>query len=253
MEKYTYKNSGIEWLGEIPEHWKVTKIKKEFKINPSNVNKKFKEGEAIVKLCNYVDVYYNDFITSDIEFMEATASDHEIQKFTLKEGDVLITKDSEDPLDIAVPSLVIHTESNLLCGYHLSMLRSKNNKIDGRFLFWSLKDESIASQLYREATGVTRWAIASRHIKNSSFAFPPHQEQIAIANYLDKACERIDKIIAIKEQQIGQIENYFESKTNEFLTRGIYKTEYKKTSIDWLKELPEKWKVVRLKSVFIQI
>ena len=164
MKKYTYKKSSIEWLSEIPEHWQVTKIKKEFKINPSNVNKKSKETEDAVKLCNYVDVYYNDFITSDIEFMEATASEHEIQKFTLKEGDVLITKDSEDPLDIAVPALVQHTETNLLCGYHLSMLRSKSNKIDGRFLFWSLKDECIASQLYREATGVTRWAIASRHI-----------------------------------------------------------------------------------------
>ena len=63
MEKYKYKNSGIEWLGKIPKHWEITKIKKEFKVQPSNVNKKAKEDEDEVLLCNYVDVYYNNYIT----------------------------------------------------------------------------------------------------------------------------------------------------------------------------------------------
>ena len=106
MEKYNYKPSGIEWLGDIPEHWQVTKVKKEFKVQPSNVNKKSKDDEDEVKLCNYVDVYYNDFITNEVDYMTATASDNEIKKFQLEIGDVIITKDSEDPLDIAVPSLV---------------------------------------------------------------------------------------------------------------------------------------------------
>jgi type I restriction enzyme S subunit len=216
MEKYTYKDSGVEWLGDIPEHWKVTKVKKEFKVQPSNVNKKAKEDEDEVLLCNYVDVYYNNYITNDIGFMAtATASENEIKKFQLKIGDVIITKDSEDPLDIAVPTLVKETQDKLLCGYHLSTLRSIRNKIEGSFLFWSLNNEFIASQLFREATGVTRWAIASRHVKNSSFAYPPLQEQKAITEYLDKATTKLDRIIVIKQEQLVKMEASFDKKLDE--------------------------------------
>lgn len=250
MQQYSYKNSGIEWLSEIPEHWGVTKVKKEFRVIPSNVDKKSHDDEVEVKLCNYVDVYYNDFITSQIEFMVATASEHEIKKFQLQIGDILITKDSEDPFDIAVPALVKETEDKLLCGYHLSMIRTINQKIDGAFLFWSLKDDSIVSQLFREATGVTRWAIASRHIKNSTIAFPPLPEQKAIADYLDKACARIDRIIAIKEEQLRKIEKHYYERITECTTQGLDKTvEFKAIDSKWLKKIPSHWEVKKAKRI----
>ncbi len=84
-----YKDSGVEWLGKVPEGWKVQKLKHIAKVNLSNVDKKTNEGEDTVKLCNYVDVYYNDYITPDLDFMEATASSDQIDKFSLKEGDVI--------------------------------------------------------------------------------------------------------------------------------------------------------------------
>jgi type I restriction enzyme, S subunit len=141
MVKYEYKNTGIEWLGEIPAHWKATPIKKEFKVIPSNVDKKSADDETEVKLCNYVDVYYNDFLDSTVDYMVATANDGEIQKFKLCVNDVLITKDSEDPYDISVPAVITEIQDNFLCGYHLSMIRSINQKISGKFLFWAIKDE----------------------------------------------------------------------------------------------------------------
>lgn len=247
MQKYQYKNTDIEWLGEIPQHWKVTKIKNEFNVIPSNVDKKSYDDEDEVKLCNYVDVYYNNFIDNSIDFMIATATDHEIKKFQLKVGDILITKDSEDPFDIAVPALIKETEDKLLCGYHLSMIRSTINKIDGSFLFWCLKDEAIVSQLYREATGVTRWAIASRHIKNTSIAFPPPFEQKAIVNYLDLACGRIDTIIKLKKKQLKEVEKYYDSKIHELITKGLDKDEpLIDSGIDWQGNVPKSWKREKL-------
>jgi len=58
---YQLIESGVEWLGALRKHWKVTKLKKHFRVMPSNVDKKTIEGETDVKLCNYVDVYYNPF------------------------------------------------------------------------------------------------------------------------------------------------------------------------------------------------
>jgi type I restriction enzyme, S subunit len=243
MVKYELKNSGIEWLEEIPNHWGVTSIKKEFQVIPSNVDKKTEDDEAEVKICNYVDVYYNDFITSDIDFMVASATDNEINKFQLKIGDVLITKDSEDPFDIAVPALVKHSEDKLLCGYHLSMIRSINNRIEGSYLFWALKDEFIVTQLWREACGVTRWAIASRHIKNSTIPFPPKPEQIAIANYLDKACVDIDHVVEIKKKQIENLQMQLKSIIHHTITKGLNpKVEMLESGIDWIGEVPKHWR-----------
>jgi len=248
--KYEYRDSGIDWIGKVPKHWEVTSIKKEFQVIPSNVDKKTEDDEAEVKLCNYVDVYYNDFITSDIEFMVASATDNEISKFQLKLGDVLITKDSEDPFDIAVPAIVKYSEDKLLCGYHLSMIRSINNGIDGSYLFWALKDEFIASQLWREACGVTRWAIASRHIKNSTVPFPPKPEQIAIANYLDKACADIDRVVEIKRNQIENLQQQLKSIIHHTVTKGLNpKAEMKESSIDWIGKVPKHWKRSRIKDI----
>lgn len=242
-----YKETDIEWLGKIPEHWEPTTIKNHFYVVPSNVDKKIKDNEIPVELCNYVDVYYNDFIDLSVPFMEATANENEVRKFQLKEKDVLITKDSEDPLDIGVPALITQVKDKLLCGYHLSRLRAKSNKITGDYLFWLLRDTSIASQLWREATGVTRWAIASRNVKNSIIPLPPKQEQIAIAKYLDKACKRIDQIIKIKEEQIIKLENYFQNKISEFTTQGLTPSTRISTNCLWIPKIEKGWKIQPLK------
>jgi type I restriction enzyme S subunit len=85
-------------------------------IRVSNVDKKSESGELAVRLCNYTDVYKNDYITKDMDFMRATASRSEIARFGIAIGDVVITKDSETPGDIGIPALVDSTVADLVCG-----------------------------------------------------------------------------------------------------------------------------------------
>ena len=113
-----YRDSGVEWLREVPEHWEVRRLEYVAAYRTSNVDKKSEEGELPVRLCNYTDVYYGDRIRAgEGEFMEATASPGEVERFGLRVGDVLITKDSEDWEDIAVPALVDETADDFVCGY----------------------------------------------------------------------------------------------------------------------------------------
>ncbi len=100
------KPSGVEWLGDVPAHWEVRRLQHVTTMKVSNVDKHIKEGELPVRLCNYVDVYKNDYITESVPFMRATATTDEIERFWLEPGDVLITKDSEAWDDIGVPALV---------------------------------------------------------------------------------------------------------------------------------------------------
>ena len=215
----SYKESNVQWLGLMPKHWSLTKIKNRCFLLPSNVDKKSYKDETSVKLCNYVDVYYNDFIDGSVDFMEATANDREIKKFQLRKEDVLITKDSEDPFDIAVPALVTETQKKLICGYHLSILRSNHEQnFNGSYLFWVLKDVAIASQLYREATGITRWAIAIKHVKNSIIPFPPFREQLKISEYLNNKTAEIEKLKKNITKQIETLEQYRKSIIHECVT-----------------------------------
>ena len=98
-------SSGSGLLGDIPAHWSANKLKFLARTFASNVDKKTKDGELPVQLCNYTDVYYNDVLSFDLPFMKATATCEQIERFTLRTGDTVITKDSEDPNDIAVPAL----------------------------------------------------------------------------------------------------------------------------------------------------
>ncbi len=107
MPKYeVYKDSGVEWIGVIPVHWDEMRLKFISEMIVSNVDKIAVDFEIPVKLCNYVDVYKNIYITNKIPFMEVTATKEEISRYKIKNNDVLITKDSEDWLDIGVPALV---------------------------------------------------------------------------------------------------------------------------------------------------
>ena len=114
------KPSGIKWIGDIPEHWTTVPVKHVAKYSTSTVDKKAQDDEIKVRLCNYTDVYYRERINAEDEYMEATASSNEHAKFKLLVGDTVITKDSEDWRDIAVPALVEKTANDFVCGYHLN-------------------------------------------------------------------------------------------------------------------------------------
>lgn len=190
-----YRDSGIQWIGEIPEGWEVRKLKHVSTIRISNVDKKTKPDEKEVLLCNYNEVYNNEFITSNLSFMKATANTEQINKFSIKKEDVIITKDSESPEDIAVPSLVKENLNNIVCGYHLALIKPNRNKIKGNFLLRIFQSKKINDQFVISANGVTRFGISTYRIKNSLVIIPPLHDQTAIASFLDKKTVKIDALI----------------------------------------------------------
>lgn len=187
------KDSGVEWIGEIPEHWGVEKIKNLSQVKPSHVDKKTKDNEPPVLLCNYTDVYNNEFITMDLDFMKATATYDQIKKLSLNVGDIIITKDSESADDIAVPAIVTEKLENVVCGYHLAVIRPNEEKIYPKFLFRSFESDKINKQFEHGANGVTRFGLGTYPINNAYVCQPPLSEQKEIANYLDNENSKIYK------------------------------------------------------------
>lgn len=146
------KDSGVKWLGRVPEHWRVWRLKNVAEVHVSNVDKYSRESEIKVLLCNYVDVYRNDFIRTGLPFMRATATAREIERVGLRSGDVLITKDSEVWNDIGVPALVGEIDSGGVSGYHLALLRPDLARTHPGYLFRALQSAAVASQFHVHAT-----------------------------------------------------------------------------------------------------
>ena len=154
--------------------------------------RKTKPGETPVRLCNYTDVYYNQYIRSDMDFMAATATDREISRCSLFDGDVVITKDSEKDDDIGVPAYVSENIDDLVCGYHLVILRPKSDKIDGQYLFYSLGAREAQHQFHARANGVTRFGLRKADIGTISVPLPPLSEQRRIARILGAFDDKIE-------------------------------------------------------------
>ncbi len=203
-----YKHSGVEWLGEVPGHWEVRRLRQVALMLVSNVDKHTKEGEIAVHLCNYLDVYKNERITADIKFMRATASPDEIERFRLRCGDVAITKDSETWNDIGVPALVDYEAPDLVYGYHLAILRPYRNQLVGLYLLRALQSQGVTTQLHVAANGVTRFGLSHNAIKNAQIPVPPLPEQTAIAEFLDEQTERIDAAIAADRRVIDLLKEF---------------------------------------------
>lgn len=205
------KDFGIEWIGEIPEHWEIEKLKSISQAKPSNVDKKSKDDEPPVLLCNYTDVYNNEFITMNLDFMKATASYDQIKKLSLDVDDIIITKDSESADDIAVPAIVSEKLNNVVCGYHLAVIRPNTSIIYPKFLFRSLESDKINKQFEYGANGVTRFGLGTYPINNAYICMPPLNEQKQIANYLDKEISIIIKAIDKIKEHARLLEEYKES------------------------------------------
>lgn len=200
------KPSGVDWLGDIPDHWKTRRLRTVAFVRPSGVDKITNKGEIPVKLCNYVDVYKNERILDSMDFMHATATPDEIANFELRGGDVLITKDSEMWNDIAVPAFVPEKTPGVICAYHLAIIRPRD--IDGEFLFRAFLAESVADQFRLSANGVTRYGLPQGAIKDAWFPVPPKEEQAKIVEYINQNLSKIYLAIEKAEREIELIQEY---------------------------------------------
>lgn len=218
-------------------------------IRVSNVDKKTLPGEKPVLLCNYMDAYTNDYIRSDIAFMEATAASAEISKFKVDLGDIVITKDSETPDDIGISAVVMEQIDDLVCGYHLALLKTKQDLVDPVFLCKQLGSEQAARYFGQRAVGSTRYGLSNGALANIPILLPSLAKQQTISCVfvsIDTAIEKTEALIA-KYQQIkaGLMHDLF---TRGVLPNGKLRPPreqapelYQETAIGWI---PKEWRVV---------
>ncbi|GAB4323761.1 MAG: hypothetical protein Kow00127_16470 [Bacteroidales bacterium] len=232
MKKYdTYKDSGIEWIGEIPSHWEVKKIKHSINLimgqspNSDDCNS---HGNGIPFLQG----------NADFGLINPLPQSWCVQPTKIAPQNSVL-------LSVRAPIGAVNIADKEYCiGRGLCALISKNPK----FLYYqSICLHAIFNSM---GTGSTFKAISTDQILNTFIFLPPPQEQTAIAAYLDRKTAEIDELIADKKRLL---ELYEEEKTaliNQAVTKGINpNVPMKDSGIEWLGEIPEHWEVKRLKYV----
>jgi type I restriction enzyme S subunit len=215
----------------------------------SNVDKKTNIKELPVLLCNYMDVYYNDYITEDLNFMQATAKITEIEKFSLKKGDVIITKDSETPDDIGVPAFVSENLKNVLCGYHLALIRPNRKILIGEYLSKLFQLQIYRYYFFTLANGVTRFGLTTPATLQSLIPLPSPEEQSKIATILstwDRAIELTEKLIQAESSRKKGLMQQLLTGKKRF---GVFvkSKDYFETKLG---VIPKDWKVKKANQIF---
>ncbi len=254
MKKYeTYKESGLEWLDCVPEHWETIKIKYLFSFGRGlNITKAdlVEEGSPVISY-GQIHSKSNTGVSITDELLRfvpmETASAHPENK--VHKGDFIFADTSEDKEGCG--NCVYIDREGIYAGYHSLVLdgKGRNNK----YLAYLFKSEPWRIQIRSKASGVKVFSITQSIMGESTVILPPLSEQLTIASYLDYKVSQIDVLIAEKEKMVADLKAYRSSVITEAVTKGLDKNaEMKESGVEWIGETPQKWTVTKLK-YFISI
>lgn len=225
------------------------------KVEISSVDKKAKDGETPVRLCNFTDVYHNWAITSDMacSFMEASANSKEIEKFTIKKGQVAFTKDSETRDDIGIPTYIADNFEDVILGYHCALITPDETKLCGKYLNAFMHSAYIQKYFELNATGSgMRYTLSLDTLESMPLLLSPLEEQERIGEIFSA----IDKKISINHAINQNLEALAKQLYDYWFVQFEFPNEegkpYRSSGglIVWneklKREIPEGWKVLPL-------
>jgi len=247
-----YKDSGVAWLGEIPEHWEVKKFK--FVLNQSKgltITKQNLISKGIFCV-NYGEIHskFGFELDTSKNKLKCVNKEHLITNpnSLLNKGDFVFADTSED---IEGSGNFTHLKSSdrTFAGYHTVIARPKI-EIVSLFLAFVFDSTSFRNQIRKEVKGVKVFSITQSVLKETSIWVPPLPEQTKIALFLDDKTTKIDDAIAIKAQQIDLLKERKQILIHKAVTRGLDDSvKLKDSGVEWIGEIPEHWEVKALKFI----
>lgn len=253
MNKYhKYKDSGIQWIGKIPEHWEVKNFAYQFLfsrglpitkqdlrdegipcVNYGEIHSKY--GFVVDPSKNKLRCVNNDFLTSS-------------EKSLLERGDFVFADTSED-IDGSGNFTCLDSDVPTFAGYHTVIVRQKGWD-NYKYLAYFFDSIGFRNQIRSEVSGIKVFSITHAILKKTKLLLPPLKEQTQIAHYLDKKTKEIDELIAAKKKLLQLYEEEKTAIINQAVTKGINpNVPMKDSGIEWLGEIPAHWEVKKLKYI----
>lgn len=242
VKKYPkYKDSGIPWIGEIPEEWRLIRL--QFcldEIKEQNDPIKSKQVLSLVK-------------------------DKGVMLYEEKGNLGNVAKEDISEYKLAYPNNLILNSMNILigsvgiskyfgCVSPVYYVFKETDQSDLRFINYIFTTKEFQKELRRYANGIMeiRLRVSAQDIIKRKIAFPPKKEQQKISDYLDEKCETIDQVIETEEKIIEKLKEYKQSIITKVVTKGLNKlASMKDSGVAWIGKIPQHWEIKRLKYIAI--
>ena len=220
-----YKDSGIAWIGNIPEHWEVKKL-------------------------GHLYIPRNEKV-SDKDYPALSVT---MQGVLLQLENVAKTNDGDNRKLVKIGDFAINSRSDRRgsCGISkydgsvslINIVLTPINDMNPVYYEWLFHSSLFSDEYYRWGHGIVNdlWTTRWQEMKNIQIAAPPLHEQQLIATYLDQKCSEIDELITLQEEMITKLQSYKQSVITEAVTKGLDKNvPLKDSGIEWIGEIPEHW------------
>ncbi|MCK0206390.1 restriction endonuclease subunit S, partial [Ornithobacterium rhinotracheale] len=246
LKKYSqYKDSGVEWLGQIPAHWEFIKLKycsDIFNGNSLNDNLKNKFQSFEEEGLAYISSKDINLNTSEINYESGLRIPFNEKKYKIapKNSILLCIEGGSAGRKIAF------TNQNVCFVNKLACLHSKKNMIS-KYLFYTSRASIFTEQFFLALTGLIG-GVSISNISNFVVPLPPLEEQQAIADFLDRKTQQIERVIAQKEKMIALLKERKQIIIQQAVTKGLNPdVPLKDSGVEWLGEIPAHWEVKKLK------
>jgi len=234
LERYPkYKDSGVEWLGEVPEHWELTRLGTKFFERKEKVSDKEFTPLSVTR----------QGIVPQLD-SAAKTNDGDNRKL-VRSGDFVINSRSDRKGSSGV--------SSLDGSVSLINIVLEPHDFDSKFCNYLLKSNGFVEEFYRNGHGIVAdlWTTRYWDMKSIIINIPPKKEQTKIANYLDQKTAQIDKAISLKGQMIEQLGERRQILINDAVTKGLDKNvKMKDSGVEWIGEIPEEWEINKFRFLF---
>lgn len=241
-----YRDSGVEWLGEIPEHWSTQRLK-------FNSYIKGRIGWQNLRGDEFTDA--GPYLVTGMHFKDGSVDWDSCYHITedrylmapeifVQEGDVLITKDGS----IGKLAYIDQLPGKASLNSHLLIIRPVGDAYTSRFLYHLLGSELFQRFVVIEQKGTTFYGITQESVESFPAVLPSSDEQHAIAVFLDRETFRLDELIAKKQRQLELLQEKRSVLVSHVVTKGLDpNVKMKDSGVEWLGEIPAHWELVPLK------
>lgn len=245
----TYKPSGIDWIGDIPSHWEVKKLK--FTVTKVGSGVTPSGGAAVyqtegVPLLRSQNIHFDGLRLNDVAYISKEV-DASMSNSRVLAGDVLLNITGGS---IGRCYFMSENFGPANVNQHVCIVRPAHEQVNTKFLYRLLSSPIGQTQIDLLQTGANREGLNFEQLKNFDLSLPPLSEQAAIASYLDEKTAQLDTFIDRKRRLIDLLREEKTALINEAVTKGINPdVPMKDSGIEWLGRIPEHWEVNQLKHV----
>lgn len=243
----SYKDSGVQWLGEIPNHWSTMAVRRILEEHRQGYYTNEPYIDDGVKLARITDIQQTSEM--DLDNSPRVENKAELKEFFLKENDFLFARTG------GAGSFGIVRQKDLPAVYasYLIRFRFKEN-IEAEYLKFFFKSSYFLNSLVANIHGGVNQNIHAEDIKSTFLALPPVEEQKKIANFLNNKVEKVNALIAKQETLLEKLAEQRVALISHAVTKGLNPdVEMKETGISWFKQIPKSWDIKQLKFVITKI